>query len=113
MYHADTNPESTHLGWESQKGIQTDNPLRQMMDVLGVSMEELRSGVRTRRLADARTLLAAALPATQEQLATLFNSTQPAVCLMRKRHAALLKSDSHYRAKWERISNLKSKNSKQ
>lgn len=113
MYHADTNPESTHLGWESQKGIKTKNPLRQMMDVLGVSMEELRSGVRTRRLADARTLLAAALPATQKQLAVLLNSTQQAVSAMRKRHSALLKSDSHYRAKWERISNLKSKNPKQ
>ena len=108
MYHADTNPEDTHLGWESQKGITKKNPLRQMMDALGVSMEELRSGVRTRRLADARTLLAAALPATQKQLATLFNSSQPAVCAMRKRHAALLKSDAHYRAKWQRISSLKS-----
>lgn len=108
MYNADTNPESTHLGWESQKGINAKNPLRQMLDALGVSMEELRSGVRTRRLADARTLLAAALPATQKQLATLFNSTQPAVSAMRKRHAALLKSDPHYREKWQRITSLKS-----
>ena len=107
MYHADTNPESTHLGWESQKGIKTKNPLRQMMDVLGVSMEELRSGARTRRLSDARSLLAAALPATQKQLATLFNSSQPAVSAMRKRHTALLKSDPIYRAKWQRITNHK------
>ena len=106
LHHSDT--DNTHEGWEAQKGIRTPNPLRAMMDELGVNMEELRSGVRTRRLADARTLLAAALPATQEQLATLFNSTQPAVCLMRKRHAALLKSDAHYRAKWQRISSLKS-----
>ena len=103
MYHADTNPEDTHAGWEAQKGIKTKNPLRAMMDELGVSMEDLRSGVRTRRLADARTLLAASLPATQKQLATLFNSTQPAVSAMRKRHTALLKSDPYYRAKWERI----------
>lgn len=108
MESIDTNPESTHLGWEAQKGIKTKNPLRAMMDELGVSMEELRSGVRTRRLADARTLLAAALTATQKQLAVLFNSSQPAVSAMRKRHAALLKSDPRYRAKWERVSNLKS-----
>ena len=57
---------------------------------------------------NARTLLAAALPATQKQLATLFNSTQPAVSAMRKRHAALLKSDPHYREKWQRITSLKS-----
>jgi hypothetical protein len=108
MYHADTNPEETHEGWEAQKGIKNPNPLRAMMDELCVSMEELRSGARTRRLCDARTLLAAALPATQKQLATLFNSTQPAVSAMRKRHAALLKSDPHYRAKWQRITSLKS-----
>ena len=101
LHHSDT--DNTHEGWKAQKGIRTPNPLRAMMDELGVNMEELRSGVRTRRLADARTLLAAALPATQKQLAVLLNRTQQAVSAMRKRHSALLKSDSHYRAKWERI----------
>ena len=79
------------------------NKLKKMIDVLGVTMEELRSGCRERRLADARTLLAAALPATQVQLAELLNCSQPAVCAMRKRHKMLLMSDTSYREKWEKL----------
>ena len=40
--------------------------LKRMINTLGVTMEELRGGGRERRLADARALIAAALPITQE-----------------------------------------------
>ena len=74
--------DNTHEGWEAQKGFKPHkqygamNPLKRMIDLLGVTMEELRSGCRERRLADARTLLAAALPLTQNKWPTC--STAPA-----------------------------------
>lgn len=77
--------------------------LKEMLDTLGVTLEELRSGKREQRLSDARTLLAAALPITQCQLAELLGCTQPAVCVMRERHKQLLVSDCRYRAKWEKL----------
>lgn len=106
--------DNTHEGWEAQKGIRPHkqygamNPLKRMIDLLGVTMEELRSGCRERRLADARTLLAAALPLTQEQVADLFDCSRQAVGKMRHRHEGLLRSDANYRNKWEQISNLES-----
>lgn len=103
--------DNTHEGWEAQKGFKPHkqygamNPLKRMIDLLGVTMEELRSGCRERRLADARTLLAAALPLTQEQVADLFDCSRQAVGKMRKRHPGLLQSDAHYRGLWEKLKN--------
>lgn len=79
--------------------------LKRMINTLGVTMEELRGGGRERRLADARALIAAALPITQEQVAELLGCSQPAVSAMRKRHHQLLVSDCHYRAKWQSLNN--------
>lgn len=77
--------------------------LKEMLNTLDVTMEELRGGSRQRRLSDARALLAAALPLTQVQVADLLGCTQAAVSAMRKRHEQLLIIDGHYRAKWEQI----------
>lgn len=79
--------------------------LKRMINTLGVTMKELRGGGRERRLADARALIAAALPITQEQVAELLGCSQPAVSAMRKRHHQLLVSDCHYRAKWQSLNN--------
>lgn len=107
MMRIDT--DDTHTGWEAQKGMKPQkqygatNPLKQMIDLLGVTMEELRNGGRERRLADARTLLAAALPISQEQMAELLNCSRQAVGKMRHRHNGLLMSDAAYRTKWNSI----------
>ena len=77
--------------------------LKKMLDILEVTMEELRDGGRERRLSDARALIAAALPITQQQMAALLDCSQPAVSAMRQRHKQLLVSDRHYRAKWEML----------
>ena len=108
--------DDTHSGWEAQKGIHPNNSgkrnsLKQMIDTLGVTMEELRSRGRERRLTDARTLIAAALPITQAQAAELLGCSQPAVCVMRKRHKQLLVSDCYYRAKWQTINDAKQQQS--
>ena len=102
-----TDTDNTHEGWEAQKGIEphkqfgATNPLKRMIDLLGVTMEELRHGGRERRLSDARTLLAAALPISQVEMAELLNCTRQAVHKMRQRHDGLLMSDANYRARWE------------
>ena len=101
----------THAGWEAQKGMKPQthkqhgamNPLKRMTDLLGVTMEELRFGGRKQRLSDARCLIAAALPVSQEQIATLLNCSRQAVGKMRHRHEGLLRSDANYKAKWEMI----------
>ena len=99
--------DNTHEGWEAQKGIKphkqygATNPLKRMIDLLGVTMEELRHGGRERRLSDARTLLAAALPISQVEMAELLNCSRQAVGKMRHRHDGLLMSDANYRARWE------------
>lgn len=85
------------------------NKLKKMIEVLGVTMEQLRSGCRKRHLTDARALLAAALPATQCQVAELLGCSQPAVGKMRRRHKELLAGDAGYRAKWERLMSLELK----
>ena len=74
-----------------------------MIDHLGVTLEELRGKGRTRRISDARTLLVAALPVTQQQAAALLNCSQPAIHKMRKRHIDLLASDHAYKEKWNKI----------
>lgn len=103
--------DNTHAGWEAQNGIEPQEhktyapvpSLKRMTDLLGVTMEELRDGGRERRLSDARALIAAALPITQQQMAALLDCSQPAVSAMRQRHKQLLVSDRHYRAKWEML----------
>jgi len=77
--------------------------LNEILDTLDVTLEELRSGKREQRLSDARTLIATALPITQRQAAELLGCSQPAVCVMRKRHKQLLVCDCHYRAQWEML----------
>ena len=101
--------DNTHEGWEAQKGIKPHkqygamNPLKRMIDLLGVTMEELRHGGRERRLSDARTLLAAALPISQIEMAELLNCSRQAVGKMRHRHEGLLRSDANYRTLWEML----------
>jgi hypothetical protein len=85
------------------KKLTVMNKLKKMIEVLGVTMDQLRSGCRKRHLTDARAMLAAALPATQCQVAELLGCSQPAVGKMRKRHEELLTGDAGYRAKWERV----------
>ena len=82
------------------------NPMKKMTDLLGVTMEELRGEGRTRRISDARTLLAATLPITQQQAAALLNCSQPAIHKMRKRHNDLLASDLFYKEKWNKLQNI-------
>ena len=77
------------------------NTLRIIIDFLGVSLEEIRSESRERRVTDARTMLAAALPITQRQVAILLGCSQPAVHKMRQRHKHLLQYDKEYRETWE------------
>ena len=79
------------------------NKLKRVIDLLGVTLEELRSESRERRITDARTMLAAALPITQHQVAIILGCSQPAVHKMRKRHQILLRCDRKYRAKWEAV----------
>ena len=90
---------------KSQNRKNTMNTLKKMLDALGVTMKELRSGKRERRLSDARSMIAAALPITQCQIAELLGCTQAAVSFMKKRHKQLLSIDANYRAKWEQIFN--------
>lgn len=79
------------------------NTIRIIIDFLGVSLEEIRSESRERRITDARTMLAAALPITQRQVAILLGCTQPAVHKMRQRHKHLLQYDKEYRETWEAV----------
>ena len=76
-------------------------------NTLGVTLEELRSGSRQRRLADARSLAAALLmrqPYTRQQdVAELLDSDQSAVSRMVARHWNLLKANPAYRKKWKEI----------
>ena len=80
------------------------NTIRSVIDFLGVSLEELRSKRRTQRLADARSMLAASLPVSQQQVAAILDCTQPAVHKMRRRHKELLQCDSAYRSVWMALS---------
>lgn len=83
------------------------NPLKHLMSTLGVTLEELRSGSRQRRLVDARSLAAALLmrqPFTRQQdVAQLLGISQPAVSQLLARHEGLLKVYPAYRRKWEEI----------
>lgn len=79
------------------------NKVRRIIKLLGVTIEELRSENRTRRVADARSMLAALLPATQEQVASFLGCTQPAVHKMRRRHTILLQNDYVYQRKWKEV----------
>lgn len=79
------------------------NTIRSVIDFLGVSLEELRSKRRTQRLADARSMLAASLPVSQQQVAAILGCTQPAVHKMRRRHEALVQCDAAYRSVWKAL----------
>ena len=112
MYHADTNPEATHTGWEAQKGIKSQNPLKQVMSAFGVTLKELRSGNRKQHLVDARSMVAAALMqqqfTRQQDIAELLGISQAAVSHLLVRHRNLVEVDPKYQRQWERISNLTS-----
>jgi len=97
------NNSSTNL-----KITNTMRTLKKIIDTLGVTLGELRSGSRKRQLSDARCLIAAALPVSQRQMAELLNCTQPAVSFMRQRHKQLLVCDLDYRNKWEKILDIQS-----
>ena len=80
------------------------NTLGTLIEILGVTLEELRGDSHERRVTGARTMLAAALPLTQQQLAALLNCSQPAVHKMRRRHLILLRYDKEYQARWNNLS---------
>lgn len=114
LNHSDI--DNTHEGWEAQKGIKNENEneneknmnrLKQMMDTLGVTMEELRSGGRRQRLVDARSLVTAALLSQsftrQQDVAQLLGLSQGAVSALMKRHGKLMESDREYQEKWKEI----------
>jgi len=116
LNHSDI--DNTHEGWEARKGIKNQNEnqneneknmnrLKQMMDTLGVTMEELRSGGRRQRLVDARSLVTAALLSQsftrQQDVAQLLGLSQGAVSALMKRHGKLMESDKEYRGKWGEI----------
>lgn len=82
------------------------NTLRVILDHLGVTLEEIRSESHERRITDARTMLAAALPITQRQVAVLLGCSQPAVHKMRRKHKQLLHYDKEYREMWEAINSI-------
>jgi len=129
MYYADT--DETHVGWEAQEGIRNvnvnenenqnenenenqnenekvlGNPLRRLLDALGVTLEELRGKGRRRELADARSLVAAALmrqPFTRQQdVARLLGVGQSGVSYLLKRHRELMKGDPGYRERGREV----------
>ena len=125
LNHSDI--DNTHEGWEAQKGIRYNenenenddstgssqvnekvmNRLKQMMDTLGVTMEELRSGCRRQRLVDARSLVTAALMSQsftrQQDVAQLLGLSQGAVSALMKRHGKLMESDREYQEKWKEM----------
>ena len=122
LNHSDI--DNTHEGWEAQEGIKNQNEnenenqnenqneknmnrLKQMMDTLGVTMEELRSGGRRQRLVDARSLVTAALMSQsftrQQDVAQLLGLSQGAVSALMKRHGKLMESDREYQEKWKEL----------
>jgi predicted XRE-type DNA-binding protein len=88
------------------------NSLKHLMDTLGVSLEELRSGSRQRRLVDARSLAAALLMqqrfTRQQDVAELFGISQSAVSQLLSRHKDLMEVDAGYRRKWSLVSSQQS-----
>lgn len=121
MYYADT--DDTHSGWEAQRGIRTANenqamqmnPLKKMMESIGISLEELRGRGRQQKLVDARSLVAAVLmsqPFTRQQdVAELLGISQSAVSHLLKRHRELMEVDEVYKRKGEEfLSDLNNKN---
>ena len=116
MYYADT--DDTHSGWEAQRGIRTANenqnmqmnPLKQMMESIGISLEELRGRGRQQKLVDARSLVAAVLmsqPFTRQQdVAELLGITQSAVSHLLKRHRELMEVDEVYKRRGEELRKL-------
>ena len=79
-------------------------PLKALLEALDVTMEQLRSGCRQRRISDARALLASLMAqryhASQACIAALFNTQQNAVSKMQRRHRDLLATDPAYRELW-------------
>jgi hypothetical protein len=86
------------------------NSLKLLMDTLGVTLEELRSGSRQRRLVDARSLAAALLmrqpPTRQRDVAQLLGISQPAVSQLLARHKGLLKGYPPYRRRWNQLAGM-------
>ena len=82
---------------------------KELLDTLGVTLDQLQSSVRTQRLSDARAMFAAALMQqagmSQQKVARILHTTQPGVSLMLKRHECLLVYP-HYRALWFRVESL-------
>lgn len=80
-------------------------PLEKLLEVLNVSQKELESKVRTRRLSDARSMIAAFLSSRyyvrQHKLAEIFCKTQPAVCAMIARHKLMMQVDYVYKLRYE------------
>ena len=84
--------------------------VKKVIDLLGVTFEELRGKSIKRRVTDARTLMAAWLHESQHVnqlcIASLINVNQSAVSKMLRRHKNLLECDSAYRKKWSTIKTI-------
>ncbi len=91
------------------KNIRNSFKLKELLTLLNVTEEELRSSVRTQRLSDARAMFAAKMMqqqgVTQQDIARYLRTTQPGVSLMLKRHECLL-IYPHYRALWCRVESV-------
>ena len=89
-----------------------DIPLEELLKILGVSVRELQSRVRTRRLSDARSMIAALLAPKyrmrQQDVADLFGTSQAAVSKMLVRHHQLMQFNTVYRNRYEQLYKLMS-----
>jgi len=80
-----------------------------MLNAMGVTLEDLQNGRRTRPLADARCMMAAWLKkqpkVRQEDIAEFFGTSQAAVSKMLARHRNLMDYNAVYRTSFEQIIN--------
>ena len=92
-----------------KNNINNNYNLKELLDTLGVTLDQLQSSVRTQRLSDARALFAAALMQqpgmSQQKVARILHTTQPGVCIMLQRHERMMMY-AHYRAQWNKIQSI-------
>ena len=88
-----------------------DIPLDQLLGALNVTMAELRNGVKSQRLTDARAMVAAIFRKhyhiRQQDIAILLSASQAAVSKMLERHQQLLQ-DPAYQNKFNQVKILMS-----
>ena len=81
--------------------------IKLILTILGLTIEDLLGCHKTRKVSDARALIAAALKSifhlSQKDIAQTMGKSQAAVSKMQKRHEDLLDSDLEYREKWNKV----------